>query len=116
MPTAIEMSEINRVTSVMDPRTAAAMRVLFIITEFQNEETDHYISTALQENGTVKETIAKELRQYDLVAQDGTIPESIKIAIKHAVETQHLEVKNRKSPNLGPSPTFRFIIQNVCGF
>ncbi|MCB1784557.1 MAG: hypothetical protein KDI13_11270 [Alphaproteobacteria bacterium] len=113
MPTAAEMQEINRVTSNLDPKTAAAMRILFIITEFRNEEADIYINTALQKNGKVPPRIARELMQYNLVSKDRTIPLPLQAAIKSAIKTSHLAVKTLRSPHLLPKPDFKFLLGNV---
>ena len=102
MPSFAEMEEIKRVTANMDPRTAAAMRDLFLITEVgHNAAATELIAACALHTHTVSPRTTGMLELFDLVNHDGTIRGTVRFAVRQAIRSHHLEL--RCSPELGMS-------------
>tara|TARA_R110002095_G_scaffold116994_2_gene102059 strand:+ start:3958 stop:4527 length:570 start_codon:yes stop_codon:yes gene_type:complete len=93
MPTLDELQKITRVTAPLEPKTAAAMRLIFLLTEQQSGDMNRYIAAALRPDALIPPSVAKVLQSYNLVDSDGKIPDQLKAAIQNAVETNHLTLK-----------------------
>jgi len=93
MPNLDELEKITKITNALDPKTAAAMRIIFLLTEHHNENMSDYIATAMRDNAKISPAIAEVFSPYHLVNEDGEIPHELKTAIRNAVKTHYLSVE-----------------------
>lgn len=93
MPNLDELEKISKITRPLEPKVAAAMRILFLLTEHHNENINHYIAAAMRSNITIPPNITKVLLPYNLVNENGEIPKQLKTAIRNAVKTNYLTVE-----------------------
>lgn len=93
MPTLEDLENINKTTEALEPKIAAAMRVIFLLTEQDSQYMNDYICVAADLEPELSDTVRDILRPYNLVDKNGHIPKDIKQAIQNAIKTRHLEVR-----------------------
>lgn len=93
MPTLDELQRIAAFTNALEPEIAAALRVIFLLTEHDSQYMNDYIAVAVGAEAELSDTVRDILCPYHLVGEDGSIPVGICQAICRAVDMQYLEVR-----------------------
>lgn len=93
MPTLDELDRITRFTQSLQPEIADAMRVIFLLTERDNEYMGDYIAVAVGLQTELSPVVRNVLKPYHLFDESDGIPDGISQAVRQAVDQRYLEVR-----------------------
>lgn len=104
MLSAVEEIRVENFSRNFDRKTAEAMRNLFIITKpGENKPASILIEAAHEQSHKLSGANLNYLEPLGLVFSDGSIPHTVKRAIRKAVTQGYLVMKGFADPNPKPS-------------